>query len=450
MIVSPYVCAAPATSGIWEINGYNYILEVETGVWNLYSKTSKSCAQIQSGLIETLPYQFEKDTSEKLITLTSGITRYNAYSIDVLPEVCLLQNRAPSFSSIVNFESFWAYFNENYAFFQERGIDWDSAYALTRPLISQDMSEEALWDTLAELIRGFEDGHVNLVDVNRQPTRVIEGQTKRPLETFLETQAAQNGSKGFETEYFSFKAAIKSHLHISRLDQTFSFGNQRLWGGAIAPDIGYLNIEYMYGFTDGDETHENFDAEADSLALKAAIQKMMKRLAHFDGLIIDVRMNPGGLDAAAVEIASHFTTRKRFAFSKSARDNEAFTAPQDVYVKPAKGPVFTKPVILLTSDWTGSAAEVFTLAMRVMPNVKVIGTKTSGGLSDQHHFVLPNGWIVTSSNEKYIAADGKLYEGVGIPPEIVIESFEEHQLLESYVSVIDTAVASLQQQTSGR
>jgi C-terminal processing protease CtpA/Prc len=59
------------------------------------------------------------------------------------------------------------------------------------------------------------------------------------------------------------------------------------------------------------------------------------------------------------------------------------------------------------------------LAMMALPNVTRVGTPTYGVLSDGLPKTLPNGWTVGMSNEVYIAVDGKLYEGLGIPPHMV-------------------------------
>jgi C-terminal processing protease CtpA/Prc len=88
-----------------------------------------------------------------------------------------------------------------------------------------------------------------------------------------------------------------------------------------------------------------------------------------------------------------------------------------------------------------SAAEIFSLAMMALPNVTRVGTPTYGILSDSLEKQLPNGWSLGLSNEVYVAADGNLYEGRGIPPNIEVKaqtggSFHERMRLD-----IDTALA---------
>ena len=80
----------------------------------------------------------------------------------------------------------------------------------------------------------------------------------------------------------------------------------------------------------------------------------------------------------------------------------------------------TLPVLLLTSDATGSGAEIFTLAMRDLPNVRVLGEPTGGGLSDVHGVNLPNGWKFGLSNQEYRTMADELFEGTGVPVDISV------------------------------
>ena len=76
--------------------------------------------------------------------------------------------------------------------------------------------------------------------------------------------------------------------------------------------------------------------------------------------------------------------------------------------------------MLLTSGLTASAAEIFVLSLMNHPRVTRVGEPTSGILSDVMERHLPNGWMVTLSNELYRAVDGELYEDRGIPPHVDI------------------------------
>ena len=81
---------------------------------------------------------------------------------------------------------------------------------------------------------------------------------------------------------------------------------------------------------------------------------------------------------------------------------------------------FTKPIVILTSDFTASAAEVFIMLMKELPNVTLIGDETEGIFSDMYEFKLPNKWKVTLSHQQYFSKDKENYEGKGISPNFKI------------------------------
>ena len=93
-------------------------------------------------------------------------------------------------------------------------------------------------------------------------------------------------------------------------------------------------------------------------------------------------------------MAGHFTDTRQLSHTKVPH-NAPGVAPQAFYVEPAGGVRYLKPVTLLTSDVTVSAAEIFTMAMRALPTVTHRGDTTFGALSDILAKPLPNGSTVS-------------------------------------------------------
>jgi len=81
--------------------------------------------------------------------------------------------------------------------------------------------------------------------------------------------------------------------------------------------------------------------------------------------------------------------------------------------------------VILTSDFTASAAEVFLLLVKDLPNVTLIGDDTEGIFSDIKEFKLPNKWEVGLSHQQFFSQDMQNYEGVGISPSIKILNSQE-------------------------
>ncbi|MBL8269052.1 S41 family peptidase, partial [Steroidobacter sp.] len=212
-----------------------------------------------------------------------------------------------------------------------------------------------------------------------------------------------------------YKAAIRRHVTQDVLHGRFKdAADQALTWGWAAPGVGYLQVDNMLkGEVSLPERLRRIDA---------GMELALKDLARAKALIVDARFNGGGRDAVSLRIAGYFTAERRLAFTKKAVLPDGYTEPQPIYIEPHGKQRFLKPILYLQSGNTVSAAEIFTLAMRALPNARSIGTPTYGVLSDTLPKQLPNGWVVTLSNEMYVAADGVCYESVGIPPQVPIET----------------------------
>ncbi|MGI9483834.1 MAG: S41 family peptidase [Hyphomicrobiales bacterium] len=155
--------------------------------------------------------------------------------------------------------------------------------------------------------------------------------------------------------------------------------------------------------------------------LNTALDDISKEFQSLDGIIIDVRNNPGGDDSTVLAIASRFCNTEMVAFhrkTKTGPGDKDFSPLKTWRVGPHGGTQFTGPVVLLTCDAVFSGAEVFALVMKQFPHVTIIGDHTNGIFSYQLEKKLPNGWRYSLSYQVYFSADMVCYEAVGVPPDV--------------------------------
>jgi len=169
-----------------------------------------------------------------------------------------------------------------------------------------------------------------------------------------------------------------------------------------------------------------------------------------DGVILDMRFNHGGFDPASQIIANRFTDQKRVGLYKQAIYGKGRTEQLPIYVFPQGSYAYTKPVVLLTSDSTISAGEIFTLFTMALPHVTRMGEPTQGVLSDMLGKTLPNGWKLSLSNEIYTAIDGIVYESIGIPPHIEVPVYNDEHFYETLAALVDQAAGYLLEKTAKR
>ena len=179
----------------------------------------------------------------------------------------------------------------------------------------------------------------------------------------------------------------------------------------------------------------DFDNEISSL--NALLDTIMNDLESSGAskLIIDIRFNDGGFDTVALDMVSRFINEERLSYFKKARLGDSFTENRPFSVAPKGDFQFTDDIILLTSPFTISAAELFALCIKDLPYVTIVGENTTGAFSTILEHILPNGAEIGLSNEIYTDAQGEVFEIVGIGPEsqqneipfFLTEDFEEEK-----------------------
>lgn len=392
--------------GIWASDGYGWVLNAQNGLAEFYQISSvsgiKTLRVTYSG--NTINYDTSTITAEfsdeKLHLSGKEFGEYDFTKISELPSVCKNGGTALSNSPELNFQVFWNTFNEQYAFFSLRGVDWQNQYTVYHDKISDSTTQAELYKIFCDMIEPLNDSHCSICN-NVDEFRTYDVNTVFELHEKMQSDQSLN-KIGIEN-YISYKS--------------------------INSDSGLIVIYSMGGYDD----------QAINMVEIEQLDQALSVLKNKKSIIIDMRFNIGGMDAVSLDLAGRFADRKRLAFSKKTRNGSGFTPVKKLYVEPEGSIVFTKKVIVLTSGFTVSAGETFVMAMRALPNVTVIGENTNGAHSDILGRILPNGWNFGLSNEVYYASDGICYEKTGLSPDTVIP-FNSTDFLNGIDPIIEQAL----------
>jgi carboxyl-terminal processing protease len=405
-------------NGVWRSRGYGWLWVAHDGRVRTYEESRAFC--IQSGDTQDIDnlakgLQISGDKRTIRVKLDDPSYEFTFDAIERLPAAC---TRKPDASPAAVIDAIDEIFAAHYAFFSERKVDWPAVVGTARAKVAADSSDGELLEIMRQLLSHFDDDHVSLqARLNGKKVVLNTGEG-----TVLRGAADQARREGVEfndmVERWKKKVWTKEFEAKLLGDSARIAGNGNIRYGLIDGDIGFLSILSMDDFAgdDGD------DAAALGEALDAALALFKRAKA----VIVDASINDGGQDVLARQIAARFTEKRTLAYSKYAGDDPG-ARPQAIYVEPSDQPRYTGPVYLMTSNVTVSAAEIFTMAMRALPNVTHVGQTTRGSLSDVLTKRLPNGWTVTLSNEVYLDAAGKAWEGLGIPPQTLIQVFAQSE-----------------------
>ncbi len=150
----------------------------------------------------------------------------------------------------------------------------------------------------------------------------------------------------------------------------------------------------------------------------SVLRKTLKELRGqgMQALIIDLRNNPGGLLAAAVEVCDLFMKRDMEIVSTRGRDG---TATQTFLARSGQD-VQEYPMILLVNGGSASASEIFSGAMQDHQRAILVGEKTYGKGSVQSVIKMDDGSAIRVTTAYYYTPKERLIHQKGIEPDIVV------------------------------
>jgi carboxyl-terminal processing protease len=154
-------------------------------------------------------------------------------------------------------------------------------------------------------------------------------------------------------------------------------------------------------------------------AVDREFDKAMGTLRDADGIIIDLRGNPGGLAAMLMGISGHFVNERKILGTMKTRESELrFVAnPRLVNAAGERVTPYAGPVAIIVDSMSGSASECFTGGMQGVKRARVFGQTSMGQALPALFNKLPNGDILIHAYGDFVAADGTRLEGRGVVPD---------------------------------
>jgi carboxyl-terminal processing protease len=182
-------------------------------------------------------------------------------------------------------------------------------------------------------------------------------------------------------------------------------------------------------------------------AIDAPIQRAVDRFRKADGIVIDLRGNPGGLAAMIMGISGHFLSERKPLGTMKSRETELrFAAnPRLVDADGNRVEPYAGPLAILVDSMTGSASECFAGGMQALGRARVFGQTTMGQALPAFFDKLPNGDVLIHATGDFVTANGTRLEGRGVVPDEVVD-VSQKSLLAGHDAVLEAALAWIDRQ----
>lgn len=151
-----------------------------------------------------------------------------------------------------------------------------------------------------------------------------------------------------------------------------------------------------------------------------ALKSIHSKHKGLNGLIIDLRRNPGGLLDQAVKISDLFLEQGTIVstIGRNKREKEVIFAKKE-------GTYTGFPIIVLVNEYSASASEIVAGALQDNKRAIVMGQQTFGKGSVQSVVKLGDGSGLKLTVARYYTPNGRSIQAEGIKPDIVIDDVDQ-------------------------
>lgn len=174
--------------------------------------------------------------------------------------------------------------------------------------------------------------------------------------------------------------------------------------------------------------------------LEQELAKHTSKKKKLEGLLIDLRKNPGGLLDQAIKVSDLFlkngvivSTMGRDPKSREVTQASKKTAYPDI------------PIVVLINGYSASASEIVAGALQDNKRAIIVGEKSFGKGSVQSVIKLPDGGGLKLTIARYFTPNGTSIQAEGITPDIEIEDVDASL----FVKALNNKTAQREKDISG-
>ena len=172
----------------------------------------------------------------------------------------------------------------------------------------------------------------------------------------------------------------------------------------LAPGFGYVRITQFQSHTGED-------------LIKAISNLKKENGSRLNGLVLDMRNNPGGVLNAAVSVSDAFIKKGLLVYTEGRRKEAELrfnATPTDL--------LNGGPLIVLVNGGSASAAEIVAGALQDHKRAVIMGTQTFGKGSVQTILPMNNGAALKITTARYYTPSGRSIQAEGITPDIKLDN----------------------------
>ena len=193
-------------------------------------------------------------------------------------------------------------------------------------------------------------------------------------------------------------------------------------GESLGDGIGYLRIT-QFQDKSGPELIE---------AITKLQEKAQENKESLNGLVLDLRNNPGGVLEAAVEVSDAFLNTGLIVYTEGriSESDFRYSATEATIAE-------NIPLIVLVNGGSASASEIVAGALQDHKRAIIVGTQSFGKGSVQSVLPIGGDKAIKLTTARYFTPSGRSIQAQGIHPDVYVEQSEVTPYEQSYYKESD-------------
>lgn len=224
----------------------------------------------------------------------------------------------------------------------------------------------------------------------------------QPTQDMSLTEAVQKmrGPKGTKVRLTIVRKGERKPLEFDIVRDMISIQSVRF--RTLEPGYGYVRISSFQSGTAND--------------LRKALDQLEKENHPLQGLVLDLRNDPGGLLDQAVEVSDEFLNEGLIVSTGGRLENQKMRFEAHKNSKPR-----TYPIVALVNAGSASASEIVAGALQDHKRAIILGEPTFGKGSVQTVIPLGDGSAIRLTTSLYYTPSGRSIQAKGIEPDIIVK-----------------------------
>src|SRR5437870_4481038 len=227
----------------------------------------------------------------------------------------------------------------------------------------------------------------------------IDGQFTKDM-TLVDAVKKMRGPKGSKVVLSIKRERVNEIFDVSLLREVIKI--QSVKSKLLEKGYGYLRVTQFQERTDTDVER---------------VLEQWTRDGHIEGIVLDLRNDPGGLLTQAVKVADTFLDSGLIVYTDGRLENQ-----KQKYFARRPGSYMDFPMVVLVNGGTASASEIVAGALQDHKRAIILGTQTFGKGSVQTILPLDDNSALRLTTARYYTPSGRSIQATGIVPDIVMDN----------------------------